>query len=264
MLINNTKKDIMDYSFALIQYFNITTSETFNMGIVLKDSLGKTIYHIPHIESNIDNCINVEDKPALNYTLKEIKDKIDTFGTVKPFHVNDVLSVGRFRPLRSIDNPDITLNKLIEEYVSLKKLRITAKKTTTKKYDKRNVMSELNLYANKYNIKNFQSHKTYKIAIKPIDLALIDKDENPYSIATITSPHVENFQDGFITNLFTLQEAQRNGNIKHKFLHTPVYKDIEDKTTRKKLGWAIEQAKHYKLELLHDPREAAVFEMLQG
>lgn len=263
MLNDKTEKNLFKYSFALIQYSNISTSEIYNFGIVLQDEKRNTIYQIPDITSKIDKCFAIENKAAVNYTLKEIEDKINFFGSISSFQISDVLSVSRFRPLKTTMDIQTTMNMLIEEYISLKGLRTIMNNSDLKQYDKRRIMNNLNLYAKKIEIDNFKHHKTYSITVKPIDLALVDKENNPYSIATITSPHVENFQDGFISNLFTLQDAQRNKLIKNKFLYTPFFKELHSTTALRNLGWAKEQAKHYDFELLYDEREEAVFEMLQ-
>lgn len=263
MINDKTKKNLLKYNYAFIQYSNISTSEIYNFGIVLEDEKGKTTYHIPHLMTKIDTCFDINNKSAINYTLNEIKDKIDTFGKISSFQVSDALCVSRFRPLKTSMNIENTMKMLIKEYISLKGLRTISNKVTLKKYDKRNIMSTLNLYAEKRDLKNFRHHKVYKITVKPIDLALIDKENNPYSIATITSPHVDNFQDGFISNLFTLQDAQRNEIVKKKFLYTPYFKEFKTSKALKNIGWAKEQAKHYGFEILGDCREEAVFEMLQ-
>jgi len=263
MLNDKTSNNLNKYRFALIQYSNISTSEIYNFGIVLEDEEGKTVFHIPNISSKIDNCFVIDNKSAINYTLKEIEDKIATFGRIKPFQVSDALSVSRFRPLKTSMTIDDTLNMLINEYILLKGLRTVNNRKQLYKYDKRQVMSKLKMYAKEHKLSNFRHHKTYKITVKPIDLALVDNNNNPYSIATITSPHVDNFQDSFIGNLFTLQDAQRSNFIKNKFLYTPFFNDLKNTNTIKNLGWAKEQAKHYNFEILHDIREEAVFEMLQ-
>lgn len=264
MLNDKTEKNLINYSFALIQYSNISTSEIYNFGIVLQDEERKTLSHIPNITNKIDKCFSIDNKAAINYTMKEIEDKINTFGSISSFQVSDVLSVSRFRPLRTSMNMEDTMKMLINEYILLKGLRSNINKIDLKEYDKRQVMNKLNLYAKKLEIKNFKHHKTYPITIKPIDLALVDQKNNPYSIATITSPHVESFQDGFISNLFTLQDAQRSKQIIKKFLYTPYFKELHSAKALKNLGWAKEQANHYNLELLDDHREEAVFEMLQN
>jgi hypothetical protein len=263
MLNDKTEKILVKYSFALVQYSNISTSEIYNFGIVLQDEKRNTIFHIPDITSKIDKCFSIDNKAAVNYTLKEIEDKINLFGSISSFRISDVLSVGRFRPLKTSMNIEETMNMLVEEYISLKGLRIISNESDLKQYDKRRVMDKLNLYAKEIEIDNFKRHKTYSITVKPIDLALVDEENNPYSIATITSPHVENFQDGFISNLFTLQDAQRSKLVKNKFLYTPFFEELHSTKALKNLGWAKEQAHHYGFELLHDKREEAVFEMLQ-
>lgn len=263
MLVDKTKKDLFKYRFALIQYSNISTSEVYNFGIVLENEDRQTVSHIPILSSRINTCFDINNKSAINYTLNEIKNKIDTFGRINPFHISDALSVSRFRTIKTSDNIETTMNMLINEYISLKGLRKIIKKPKLQIYDKREVMSNLNLYAEEKELKNFRHHKVYDITIKQIDLALVNEENNPYSIATITSPHVENFQDGFISNLFTLQDAQRSELVKNKFLYTPFFDQFKNNKSLKNLGWAKEQAAHYNIDLLQDNRQEAVFEMLE-
>lgn len=264
MLVYETSAPTYDYSFALIQYNNLTTIERYNFGIILKDNKGTTLTHIPRLSATNDACLELFNKAAMNYTLDKIRERVDSLGSIKEGNISDALSVSMFRSFTTDLEPAEALDSLVDEYITLKKLRILEKYSVTSKYDKRNIMKLMSTYAKKHNINDFVHHKTFPITLKAIDLALVDKKGNPHSIATITSPHVEHFQDGFITNIFTLQDAARKGDIVNKFLHTPVYKDIRTKNLNKHLGWAKEQAENYRFEIFTDHREEAVMERLQN
>jgi len=265
VLVYDTPAITHEYSFALIQYNNLTTVEQYNFGIILKDYKGNTLTHIPTLSHTNDVCLELNNKAAMNYTLEKIRERIDSLGSIKEGHISDALSVSMFRSFTTDLEPIEALDSLVHEYITLKKLRVLEKKVTTSKYDKRSIMGIMADYADKKGIKNFIHHKKFSLTFKPIDLALVktkDKKTIPYSIATITSPHVDGFQESFVTNIFTLQDAMRNGDIKNMFLHAPVYKDIRTKNLNNHLSWAKEQAANYNLEILTDHREEAVMERL--
>lgn len=264
MLVFDTPATTYEYSFALIQYNNLTTVEQYNFGVILKDHKGNTLTHIPTLSHTNDMCLDLNNKPAMNYTLNKIKERIDTLGSIKEGNISDALSVSMFRSFTTELEPAEALESLVHEYITLKKLRVLEKKMHTSKYDKRSIMRIMADYAEKKGIKNFIHHKKFNLTFKPIDLALVDKKLNPYSIATITSPHVDNFQESFVTNIFTLQDVMRNGDVKNMFLHAPVYKDIKTRNLNNHLSWAKEQASNYNLEILTDHREEAVMERLTG
>ena len=265
MLVDNTSSSANEYLFSIIQYNNISTLESYNVGIIIKNSDRNILIHIPTIDASVETCIDIKDRPAFTYNLKMIQETIENTGTIFEGNISDALNISIFRPLTTDLNIEDAINMLIEEYLSLKKLRIINKEHKKSTYDKRNIMNLMSSYASKNNIKNFIAHKHFKkLAYKPIDMSLLNNDGQPYSIATIASPHLDSFQDSFIANIFTLQEATRNGNIQKSFLHIPVFGNLKDVNIAKNVGWAKEQAKHYQLETLQDPREKAVFEMLQS
>jgi len=251
-----------NYDFALIQYNNISTVEQYNFGIIIKDNNGNTLSHIPKISIATEACIDLKNKAAINYTLSQIREEIEDNGTIKEGYISDSLSVSMYRSLTTEKTLDKALESLVFEYVTLKKFRTIDKSIKLDKYDKRSIAKLMRNYAADKNIQNFRAHFESKITIKPIDLSLIDEEENPYSIATVTSPHIENFQDSLITNIFTLQEAKRKG-IENMFLHIPVYKDIKTKNLAKHIGLAKEQAKEYGLELEQDNRAESIMERLE-
>lgn len=264
MLAYEAETTTYNYNFALIQYKNLTTLEQYNFGVILQDNKGATLTHIPGISSLSDICLDLNNKPAMNYTLDKIRDTIEAQGSIKEGNISDALSIGMYRSFTTELEPQEAIDALVHEYITLKKLRVLDKHTITSRYDKRSIIKLMTEYAQEHHIENFIHHKKFPITFKPIDLALVDKDKNPYSIATITSPHVDNFQDSFVTNIFTLQDATRKGNIKNMFLHAPIYKDIKTKNIASHIGWAKEQAQNYKLEIFTDYREAAVMERLIG
>jgi hypothetical protein len=264
VLIDKTRQGNYEYSFAVIQYKNIKTLESYNFGIILKCQNGNTLTHIPTLNTKIDTCLDISEKSAIAYTIEHIENTIEHEGKIKSGHISDALSVSQYRVLTSALEPGKLLQSLVDEYITLKKLRVLEKSSSKSKYDKRNIIGTVVEYAKSHEIDNFIPHRHFKnLAYRPIDMSLIDKNENPYSIATVSSPHLEHFQDSFVTNIFTLQESLRNGSIKNMFLHIPVFDDIKDTQVEKNIGWAKEQAQHYKIKTLEDYRAEAVFEMLQ-
>lgn len=262
MLVDKTKAETFDYSYAFIQYKNISTIEQYNFGIILKDGRGNTLTHLPTLSHTIDMCLELENKTAINYTLDKVKETIDNLGSIKEGQISDALTISMYRPFSTDLNPEEALDYLVNEYITLKKLRVLEKQISTSKYDKRSIIRLMTAYVEQKNITNFVHHRKFPITFKPIDMSLVDKDGKPYSIATITSPHVDNFQESFVTNIFTLQDAKRKGNIKNMFLHAPIYKDVKTKNIASHIGWAREQAQNYNLGILTDHREAAVMERL--
>jgi len=251
-----------NYDFALIQYNNIATIEKYNLGVILKDNKGNTISHIPKISTSTESCLVLKNRTAINYTLDQIIEHIENNGSIQEGNISDSLSVSMYRSITTDKTLEEALESLVFEYITLKKLRTIGNNTKLDKYDKRSVAKLMRNFADEKNIQNFRAHFESKLTIKPIDLSLVDSEDEPYSIATVASPHIENFQDSLITNIFTLQEAKRKG-IKNMFLHIPVYKDIKTKNLTKHIGLAKEQAKEYNFELEQDHRPEAIMERLE-
>ena len=262
MIIDKTLNKFHSYTYNLVQTKTFT-DEVFNVGIILKDESEKTLTYFANITSK-PNCIHIKEYEDINFLLKQIQNNI----IQNDFNINNYTGFSISYPkIYSTDlSPQQALDSLVDTYISIKQFITRHSIRDMSIYDKRIVHKKLKHYAKEHNINNFRAGKHFKIAYKAIDLALVDSSEKPYSIAAMTSPHVDNFKDGFITNIFTLQESiKKSSAIKKSFLYAPVFDDVNSiskKSLSEHIGWAKEQAKEYKFDIFTDSRESAVMEML--
>ena len=261
MIIDETLPSFRSYTYSIVQTKTFT-DELFNVGIILKEETGKTLTYFANILSK-PNCIYIKERDDIAFLLQQIKNDI----TRSDFDINHYAGFRLTRPkIYSTDlQPQQALDSLVDTYISIKQFLSKHSIRDMSVYDKRVIHKRLSRYAKDHDIANFIAGRHFKIAYKPIDLALVDSSENPYSIATMTSPHVDNFKDSFVTNIFTLQEALKKAEaLKRSFLYAPVFEDVSPDMEKleKNLGWAKEQADEYGFELFTDSREEAVMEML--
>ena len=263
MLVDSRTKSLFTYQCSIVQYNNFATHEIFNIGVVLFDGT-HYVSHLPRTFQKLKRCINFNEISGLNYTLSIIEDRMNNFGTCKAGNVSNVVSITPQYSFQSKLPIEMALYDAVDKFISIPKLRETDNNVITDRYDKISVLRLIETRAKERNISNFKQRQHFNVAKKMIDMALVDKDNNPYVVASMASLHTEHFDDSLISSLFTLQEVMRNPNVKDQFLYVPKIKDILSTKENQDIGWAREQAQHINVDIITDPRHDAVLERLQS
>lgn len=263
MLIDSRSKTLNTYQCSLIQFHNMPSDEIFNIGVVLTDG-NNFCYHLPHTFHKLKTCIDFNEIAGLNYTISIIEDRIKE-SEFSPGEVSNVVVASPLRSFQSELDMEGALQEAVQHFMMIKKLRDTSAAIVKTDYlDKISTLKLIEKRAKERNIRNFIQHHRFPIARKLIDMALIDEDENPYVVGSMSAPlHSEHFDDSIITSVFTLREVIRNQDVKDQFMYVPKYKDILNRKENMALGWAQEQADELGVECLTDKREDAVLERLQ-
>ena len=261
MLVDKRNKALNTYEYSLVQFHNIWTKEVLNIGIILNDNAAYYI-HLPRQYDKLKACLDFTELAGLKYTLDIIEDRINNQQRVTYGEVSNSVYITDKKSIKSELNAEDTLYDMTTKYMMIKKFRQTENTIITDKYDKLNILKLIESRAKAKDIKNFIQHRHFGITRKQIDMALVNKDNKPYSIASLASLHKDGFDDHVINGIFTLNEAKKNSVIKDRFLYIPIINNILKPKENISLGWAKEQAKEIGVDLLTDKRQDAVLERL--
>lgn len=262
MLVDNRSKTLNTYKYSLIQFHNIWTKEILNIGVILSDS-EKYHFHIPKKYEKMKTCLDFTELSGLKYTLEIIEDRIINQKRVTYGEVSNSIYITEQKSFKTDSPLGEALWEVVEKFMMIKKFREFESPIITNKYDKLSILKLITDRAREKEIQNYVDHKHHEgIAKKQIDMALIDKDGNPYAIATMASIYKDAFDDNLITSIFTLQEAMRKEVVKDQFLYIPIMKNERTLKHNKALGWAKEQAQHINVDMITDSSQDAVLERL--
>ena len=156
------------------------------------------------------------------------------------------------------------LYEITNKFMMIKKFRTIEKPIVADKYDKLSILKLITSRAKEKKILNYIDHYKFNFTRKVIDMALVDKNKNPYSIASMASIYKDKFDDSLITSIFVLQDAKRDDFIKDQFLYIPIMKKTTTTKHKKSLDWAKEQAQHINVDMITDSRQDAVLERLDN
>lgn len=260
MIIDETQGDsVHTYSYSVITFNNIYSLESYNIGIILKDDAGKTIMHIPSDIRRISSCIDIKEASGLNFTLDLIRKRIEHEGHASSGIVSNAISISESRVLTTEESTDEALTTLVEEYITLKRLRDPDATRERKEYEKLSIIDGLRrkVPIDKNNAVAFR--KKHPIAHKIIDVIGFDKENQPAVVAEVSSLYVEQFEQGFRDSTFVLQEARMSSSVKDSFLYVPKLKALT-KSQKKHLDWAKEMSNHFKIEMMVENNEEAFLE----
>ena len=261
MLVDNRKKSLNTYKYSLIQFHNIWTKETLNIGVILSDTDSFHL-HIPRQYDKINTCLDFDELSGIKYTLDIIEDRIVNQQRVTYGEVSNSIYITEQKSFKTESNSKEALIEVVEQFMMIKKFREIETATTANKYDKMSILNLIENRAKETGIKNFMKHKHFSIAKKQIDMALVNKKGTPYSIACAASVYKDGFDDNIITSIFTLQEAMRKESVKDQFLYVPILKELSKSKENKSLGWAREQAEHIGVDFITEKSQDAVLERL--
>jgi len=243
------------YNYSLIQYSNLLTGELFNLGLVMNYEDGHFI-HLNNIKPNILNCIDVGNLSALNYTISLIHERLEE-GDLHIGNVSNVMKISEPNIYTSSKDEKETFAHLVQEFISLKKLRKIENSSKSVKYGKMQIISSLkSLNINR----NIMFHAHIEGMANIVDAAYI-KNGKPITVAEITSPHTKNFYENIATAAFTLNDFNKIETIKDKFIYAPILTALS-KTDDKKLSQAIETAKEMGVDIVTRKNHKEVLERL--
>jgi len=260
VLIDESSIATNTYEFALIQLDNFNTLEVYNIGIILKDTSNSN-FIIPKIETSLDACLEIDEKSGINYTLDLIKRRIENHGHIDEGNVSNAIKIASYRPLTTSLGFEDTLEKLKNEYISLKKLR-AVKKTARSKYEKLSIINELKQEVFKSDVRNVTFRHRYDFAHKLVDASHAPNGKIITSIAEISSLFVDGFKKNFMESAFVMIEANAIDTITNKFIYVPKMEDVLNKIQSKNMGWAKEMAKEIKVDLFTENSNEAFIERL--
>lgn len=250
------------YKVSLVQFHNIFTKEILNIGVVLQDK-DSYYYHIPQHYDKLKNCIDFTEISGIKYTIDIIIDRIKNQNRLSLGEVSNSIKISEPKTFKSELASKDALFEAVDKYMMIHKFKSEYIPKKADKYDKLSILSGVQSMAERKGYKHFQKHHRYQVAQKIIDMALLDKDKMPYSIANLASIYKDDFDDTFIKAKFTLEEAMRNDVVKDGFLYAPIYKDVSLSLEKRKLiDWAKEEAKYMKVDFITNPSEESVLERL--
>jgi len=267
VLVDHRNDAMKSYEYSIVQYRDIWTKEVINIGVVLSTEKDRYI-HLPKHFDKLKNCLSFVEASGIEYTIDIIRDRIENQKVLQAGEVSNSIYITEPKTFLSEYEAEEALYDAVDSFMMVAKLREPDESVTrTDRYDKMSILKLIESRAKEKNIVNFRHHRRFGgVAKKIIDMAMVDVNDRPYSVATLASVHKSHFEDSLITAVFTLEEAMRNDFIKDGFLYVPVMKDESSMTLKEKrdLGWAKEQAEHYKLDILTDRRQDAALERLQS
>ena len=252
------------YKYSLIQFHNLFTKEVLNIGVVLisDDSYH---YHIPKNYNKIKGCLDFTETSGLKYSLDVIIDRLENQNRLTIGSLSNSLNITDPKTYKSKSQAEEALVEVVDKYMMINKFKKFDNNIHKDKYDKLSILDSVLSVAKTKGMIHFKKHHKYSVAQKVIDMALINKDNMPYSIANLASIYKDDFDDTFIKSRYTLEEALRSDVVKDGFLYVPVYKDVTLNPQKTKLmSWAKEEAKYINVDFLTDPREDAVLERLNS
>jgi len=254
MFINTTSKQ-NEYEYSLVQYSNTLTGELFNLGLVMKYEDGHFI-HLNKIKPNILNCIDVGNLSSLNYSISLIHERLED-GELHIGSVSNVMRISESNIYTSSKDEKDTFKHLIDEFISLKKLRKIDQIGKSVKYGKMQIISSLkSLNKNE----SLMFHKHIKGVSNIVDASFM-KNGKPAVVAEITSPHTKNFYENIATSAFTLNEFNKIKSVQDKFIYAPILTALS-KNDDKKLSQAIETAKEMGVDIVTRKNHEKVLERL--
>lgn len=259
--MDKRNKALITYEYSLVQFHNIWTKEILNIGVILNDKSSYYI-HIPKIYDKIQTCLDFTELAGLKYTLEIIEDRIKNQQRVTYGEVSNSIFITEQKSIKSELSAEDALHETVQKLMMIKKFRHVETSVIADKYDKLSILKLITQRAKAKNIENYMQHKQFKITKKLIDMALVDKDKNPYSIANMASIYKDNFDDALITSVFTLQDAMRSKHIQDQFLYIPIMENRLTSKQKKSVDWAKEQARYLKIDMLTDKNQDAVLERL--
>lgn len=263
MPLVDKRAELHSYQCSLIQFHHPATKEVITIGIVLSDRTHNYL-HIPKRFEKLKNCLDFQERAGINYTIDIIRDRIENQKFIPHGEVSPSVNIADPTTYRTELVAEDALHEAAERFMMVKKLREPDTDTQTAgRYDKLSILSMIEKRAEALHIENFMYHRRFDgVARKIIDLALVDDEKKPYSIANVAALHVNNFDDSFIAAAFTIEEAMRRDSIKDQFLYVPVMKENMTAKERKALGWAKEHAQHIGVDLITDSSHDAALERL--
>lgn len=261
MLVDSRSKTLKSYDYALVQFRNMWTKEVINIGVVLRDNSHAYI-HLPKRFNKLKSCLDFKEIAGINYTIDVLRDRIQNQQGIPHGEVSNSVFITESKTFKSEYDANEALYEAADKFMMVQKLKVLDNDLSAidQRHDKVAILGMIDQRAKEMRIKNFVHHKRFKIARKLIDMALVNKDDLPYSVASFVPLH--SFDDHIINSIYTLQEVKRNELVKDQFLYVPEGRDMK-KVDRENLGYAKEQSQHIGVDIITDRRFDAALERLQ-
>jgi len=254
MFIDTTSKQ-NEYSYSIVQYANTLTGELFNLGLIMNYEDGHFI-HLNNIKPNILNCIDVGELSSLNYTISLIHERLEN-GDMHIGSISNVIKISEPNIYTSSNDEKETFKHLVNELISIKRLRRLDQISKSIKYGKMQIISSLkSLNKNK----NILFHQHIEGVSNIVDASYM-KNGKPVVVAEITSPHTKNFYENIATSAFTLNEFNKIDTIQDKFIYAPILTSLS-KNDDIKLSHAIETAREMGVDIVTRKNHYEVLERL--
>jgi len=263
MFIDSRGKDVHHYDYSLIQYKNILTHENYNLGFVLFSNDRKMV-HAPSKINILDNCLDLKEHAGINYSIKILKEDVLENDDFLSGNISNSLSLSELYGYSSKKSIEEVYEELLGQFITLKKLRTIENEKHLFKYDKRFILNSIDGKAKELGVRNFVKKHLFPISHRQIDMAIVDKNNNPYVVSELASLHVDSFDDSLDRAIIILQQTiLRDDIVKDRFLYVPKKKDVLNKLEIKRLSRAKELTKSLGFDIITDPNEEAVLERLQ-
>jgi len=242
MFIDKTSQQ-HSYNYSLIQYSNNLTGELFNLGVVMNYEDGHMI-HLNDIKQSLLKCIDIGELSGINYSISLIHERLED-GNLHIGNVSNVLKISQPNIYTSSKDGQATFQHLVNEFISLKKMREVKSSVRSVKYGKMQIISSLRAITND---KNLMFHHHIDGMANIVDASYI-KDGMPRVVAQITSPHTKNFYENIATSAFMLSDFNKISTIEDKFIYSPVLVPLSV-SDQKKLDQAIEASKEIGVDII--------------